>query len=120
MGSLQGCSSSPTSTKDGGNFERPRRTSSMTINPSTVSVAQPPESPSQYVPDEQDQGLTRSTSTVALDGEPKLFPGIVSRNRRRSTRTSQVEDGEGIGVRAGFRKADTGSVVEERDTDDED
>ena len=72
------------------------------------------------MPEEQEQDLIRSTSSITLDGEPRLFPGIVSRNRRRSTRTSQVEEGVGS-VGSGFRRGDTtGSVVEERDTDDED
>jgi AMP deaminase len=113
MASLQGQPSSPTSTKDGGGtFDRPRRTSSVTINPSMA------QSTEFFVPEEE-QGLTRSTSSVAMDGEPRLFPGIVSRNRRRSTK---VEESEGSGsVKMGFRRGDTsGSVVEERDTDEED
>lgn len=35
-------------------------------------------------------------------------------------RSSQVEDGEAAGTHSGYRKGDTGSVAEERDTDDED
>jgi AMP deaminase len=114
MGSLQGQPASPTSTKDGAsNFDRPRCTSSVTINP---SMAQSTE----LAPEEQEQGLTRSTSSVAVDGEPRLFPGIVSKNRTRSTRTSQVEEVGAGSVGSGFRRGDTTeSVVEERDTDDE-
>jgi len=108
MGSMQGQPASPSGTKDGAS-------SSMTVNPSTMSVAQPTE------PEEPDQGLTRSTSTITLDGEPRLFPGIVSsRSRRRSTRTSQAEDSDMTNSRLRFRTGDQESVVEERDTDDED
>ncbi|KAI4701323.1 putative zinc finger protein [Alternaria sp. BMP 2799] len=108
MGSMLGQPASPSGTKDGAS-------SSMTVNPSTISVAQPTE------PEEPDQGLTRSTSTITLDGEPRLFPGIVSsRSRRRSTRTSQAEDGDMTSSRLRFRTGDQESVVEERDTDDED
>lgn len=109
MASFQAQPSSPTSTKDSGNFERPRRSSSMTINASTVSALQPQHSPAQYAPDEQSLGLSRTTSSVTLDGEPRIFPGVVSRHRRRSSmRNSQIED-------VGHRQTD--SVVEERDAD---
>ncbi|KAF1842657.1 AMP deaminase [Cucurbitaria berberidis CBS 394.84] len=129
IASLQTQPTSPTSTKNSGNFERPRRTSSMTINPSILSAPQPQQQPqqtpgasiatTQWPPDEQNLGLSRTTSTVTLDGEPRIFPGVVSRSRRRSSmRSSQVEDGEMTGARSGFR-GDTRSVVEERDTDDE-
>ena len=113
MASLQGQPSSPTNTKDGA-FDRPRRTSSVTINP---SMAQSTE----FSVPEEEQGLTRSTSSVAMDGEPRLFPGIVSRNRRRSTK---VEEGEGNGsgsVKMGVCRGETsGSVVEEWGCDGED
>ena len=109
MGSLHGQPASPSGTKDGGS-------SSITVNPSTLSVAQPTEA---Y--EEPDQGLTRSTSTVTLDGEPRLFPGIVSsRSRRRSTRNSQAEDGDMTSSLSRLRAGDAESVMEERDTDDED
>jgi AMP deaminase len=114
VGNLQGQPASPSGTRDGGS-------SSITVNPSTLSVVQPTESPSQYVPEEPDLGLTRSTSTVTLDGEPRLFPGIVSsRNRRKSTRTSQAEDGDMTNARSRLRSGDQESVVEEKDTDEED
>jgi AMP deaminase len=107
MGSLQGQPASPAGTKDDGS-------SSLTVNPSTLSVVQPTEP-------EEPEGLTRTTSTVTLDGEPRLFPGIVSsRSRRRSTRTSQAEDGDMTSSRLRFRTGDQESVVEEKDTDDED
>lgn len=115
MASLQAQPASPTSAKDGSNVDRPRRSSSITINPSALSVAQPSESL-----EEPDTGLKRSTSTVTLDGEPRLFPGVVSsRSRRRSTRTSQAEDGDMTSSRLRFQKGDTESMMEERDTDDE-
>lgn len=79
------------------------RTSSMTINPS-VSGAPPAETG-------EDLGLTRSHSSVTLDGEPKIFPGVVSRRRRSSLRGSNLEDGEGL--HSGYHGADAGSVVEE-------
>lgn len=111
---------SPTSTKDSGNFERLRRSSSMTINPGTASTAQPPQSPSQYVPEDQGSSLTRTTSSVTLDGEPRIFPGVVSRGRRRSSmKTNQQEDGEVMGTHSGFRKADADDAVPEQDTDDD-
>jgi AMP deaminase len=113
MASVQGqAPSSPSSTKEGGNTDRPRRTSSAT-------VGQGPQSPSVQATEDQDQGLTRTKSSVTLDGEPRMFPGVVSGNRRRSMRMSQAEDGETMNARSRFRRADTGSVMEERDTDDD-
>ena len=119
--SLQGhaASSPPTSNVDGGTRQR-RRSSELTINPSTMSVAQPPENSEE--PDQQ--GLTRSTSSVTLDGEPRLFPGLVSsRSRRRSGRTSLVEEGDGVGggSRAKFRGGGGGEadVVEEGESGEE-
>ncbi|KAF1941602.1 AMP deaminase [Clathrospora elynae] len=120
MTSLQAQPPSPTSTKDARNLEHPSRTSSMTINPSVVSVPQPPQSPSQYAPDEQDQGLSRTMSSMSLDGEPRMFPGIVSGRRRRSMRASQAEEGDAMSAQSGFRRGNVDvDVVEERDTDDE-
>ena len=115
---------SPTSTKDssGAAFDRPRRTSSMTINPSTASVQQSSTmQPQQQFQQQQWQGdgetlgLTRTTSSATLDGEPRLFPGVVSgdRSRRRSSmRISAVEDGAYVGHRKGGGE---GSVTEERE-----
>jgi AMP deaminase len=97
------------------NIERPRRTSSMTISPSVVSAPQPPVGP-QHV--EQDLGLTRTSSSVNLDGEPRIFPGVVSRRRRSSLRSSNVEDGEE--AHSGLHRVHTEPVVQEQDTDDED
>jgi hypothetical protein len=48
-----------------------------------------------------------------------MFPGVVSGSRRRSMRMSQAEDVETTSVRSRFRRADTGSVVEEQDMDAE-
>ena len=103
MASVSAQPASPTSTKDSGNFERPRRTSSMTINPSPVSIAQAQHSPNQYATEEPNLGLSRTTSSVNLDGEPRIFPGVVSRSRRRSSmRNSQIEDGDVTGAHSGF------------------
>ena len=126
MTSLQAQPISPTSTKDSGNFERHRRSSSMTINPSTISAPQPQQTPgalitgTQWPPDEQNSGLSRTTSSVALDGEPRIFPGVVSRSARRSSlRSGQVDDTNESNAHSGFRKGDTGSVAEEHDADAE-
>ena len=94
---------------------RPRRTSSMTISPSVVSAPQPPV---DQQPAEQDLGLTRTSSSVNLDGEPRIFPGVVSRRRRSSLRGSNVEDGEE--AHSGLHRVHTEPVVQEQDTDDED
>jgi AMP deaminase len=113
---------SPTSTKGSNNFDRPRRTSSMTINPSVVSAPQPqittnPQQQQYYQGDGDGLSLTRTTSSVNMDGEPRIFPGVVSRSTRRSSmRSGAVEDGSYVGYRKG---GETGSVREEVDTDDE-
>lgn len=108
---------SPTSTREGGNLDHLSRTSSMTINPSVVSAPQPQGS-AQWYQDGEALGLTRTTSSVNMDGEPRIFPGVVSnRSRRRSSmRSSAVEEGAYPGYRKG---ADTGSVAEEKDADEE-
>ncbi|KAF2636683.1 AMP deaminase [Massarina eburnea CBS 473.64] len=118
---------SPTRTKDS-EFERPRhprRSSSMTMNPGASPPHQHKKQPLARAPDDA-MGFTRSASIAALEGtEPRIFPGVMSSRRRRSSlRSSQVEDGEAalqsIGItRAGF-KMGSGQVVEEQDTDDED
>lgn len=95
----------------------------MTVNPNAVPVVQQPvdgQAPPAGL-EEPDTGLRRSTSSVTLDGEPKLFPGVVSsRSRRRSTKNSQAEDGEGASSRLRrYPTGETESVVEEKDTDDE-
>jgi AMP deaminase len=111
--------SSPTSTKDSRNHDLHRRTSSMTINQSTMSAPQPADASAtgpQHQNDGESLGLTRTTSSVNLDGEPRIFPGVVSRSTRRSSmRSGAAEDG----TYPGYRKGDTGSVAEERDTEDE-
>ncbi|KAH7086921.1 hypothetical protein FB567DRAFT_55214 [Paraphoma chrysanthemicola] len=110
---------SPTSTKGSGAYERPRRSSSMTINPSTVSVPQPTAATSpqgqQWQGDGETLDLTRSTSSATLDGEPKIFPGVVSRSARRSSmRSGPVEEGSYAGYRAG-----EGSVAEKDEEESE-
>lgn len=113
---------SPTSAKEGEVFTRPRRSSSVTMNPSIISGPLPSgasanEAQPQGPGDGSDLGLTRTRSSVALDGEPRMFPGIVSKNARKSSmRSSAVEDGS----YPGFRKGEDGiTEAEERDTDDE-
>ncbi|KAL1657005.1 AMP deaminase [Didymella pomorum] len=93
--------------------ERPRRTSSMTISPSVISAPQPPTGQQS----EQDLGLTRTSSSVNLDGEPRIFPGVVSRRRRSSLKGSEVRDSE---EGSGLHRVPTEPVVQEQDTDDED
>lgn len=107
---------SPTSAYDGSNVERPQR------NTNAVSSAQQPgEATGQYPLEEPDTDLKRSMSSVTLDGEPRLFPGIVSsRSRRRSTKVNQAEDGDATSSRLKrYPTGETENVVEERDTDDE-
>lgn len=109
--------SSPTSTKNSEQLQnqtRQRRSSSLTINPSNMSSAQLAEasttSPQQQQFDGSDLGLTRTRSSVTLDGEPRIFPGIVSKNvsaRRSSMRSSALEDG--------VKRMGTGSVKEDGD-----
>ncbi|KAF2739134.1 AMP deaminase [Polyplosphaeria fusca] len=143
---------SPTRTKDQDHFERPRRSSSMILNPGSAAPPQPqgaglsttstqafPSMSTVTSPDESMQNLslqrTTSSAGLTMEGvEPKIFPGVMSRRRRSSLRSSNMEDGEGppLNVKAadespgaatahsGFRRGDGGSVVEERDTDDED
>jgi AMP deaminase len=88
---------------NGAAAELTSRTSSMTINPSLSGAPQAEAG--------EDLGLTRSHSSVTLDGEPKIFPGVVSRRRRSSLRGSNLEDGDGH--HSGYHGADAGSVVEE-------
>ncbi|OAL07093.1 AMP deaminase [Phaeosphaeriaceae sp. SRC1lsM3a] len=115
---------SPTSTKNSEqqSQSRARRSSSLTINPSNMSITQLAEvsttSPQQQHFDGDNLGLTRTRSSVTLDGEPRIFPGIVSKNARRSSvRSSAVEDGVQVGVRKS--ENGTGSVAggKERNTD---
>jgi AMP deaminase len=113
---------SPISAKESEHrHNRPRRSSSLTINPSIISAPQPPgasTTSSQYQPEGDGLSLTRTQSSVTLDGEPRIFPGVVSKNARRSSmRSSAVEDGSYVG----FRQREAESVVEakERDLEDE-
>ncbi|KAL5113313.1 AMP deaminase [Pleosporales sp. CAS-2024a] len=90
----------------------------MTINPSSISAPQPSgasgnSTQQQYPGDGSDLGLTRTRSSAALDGEPRIFPGIFSKNAKRSSmRSSAVEDGS----YPGFRKGDNESVTDARET----
>lgn len=89
----------------------------MILNAGSSAPPQPSGANVQ-VASEELSSLTRSTSTVTLDGvEPKMFPGVVSRRRRSSLRSSTVEDRED--GHSGFRRHDGSAVVEEQDTDDD-
>ncbi|PVH98175.1 AMP deaminase [Periconia macrospinosa] len=118
---------SPTRTKPAGHsnssdVERPRRASNMLFTPGNSAPPQPvgaaaaaaaaPTTTTTSQPDDPSlNNLTRSTSTVTMEGtEPKMFPGVVSRRRRSSLRGSAVEDGEGAGR---FRKGGGGGGEEE-------
>jgi len=88
----------------------------------SVAPPQPLDNNQTQGYEEPDQGLTRSTSSVTLDGEPRLFPGLVSsRSRRRSGRTSQVEEGGGsrATLRGGVGVGEA-DVVEEGASGEED
>jgi AMP deaminase len=133
---------SPTRTKHEQGFERPRRSSSMAMNPGSTAPPQPTgagvgammsESQASPVPGAEEQlSLARSTSSTGLmldDIEPKIFPGVVSRRRRSSMRSSAAEDGESMAGpmhttvghpgHSGFRRGDGGEVVMEQDSDDD-
>lgn len=106
---------SPTSAKNSEQQQqtRQRRSSSLTINPSNMSTAQLGEgsttSPQQQHFDGSDLGLTRTRSSVTLDGEPRIFPGIVSKNasaRRSSMRSSALDEGARKGTGSGSVKED--------------
>jgi AMP deaminase len=85
---------------------RPRRTSSMTISPSVLSAPQPPSDQQA----EQDLGLTRTSSSVNMDGEPRIFPGVVSRRRRSSLHGEEAH--------AGLQRVPTEPVVQEQTGED--
>lgn len=112
---------SPTSAYDGSNGERQRGSASITVHANgTPGVHPSTESHGQHASEEPDGDLKRSMSSVTLDGEPRLFPGIVSsRSRRRSTKTSQADEGDV--TRSRLKRYPTGETesVTERDTDDE-
>jgi AMP deaminase len=105
---------SPTSTKGSTALDRPSRTSSTTVNvPQPASPQQ-----QQYFQEGEALGLTRTTSSVNMDGEPRIFPGVVSRSARRSSVMSRgVEDGAYVGFRKGGGGVQEGR--EEVDTDAE-
>lgn len=114
MVNLQGQPTSPTSTKESENFDHPRRSSSMTVNPNILTSPQPIGAGQQWPQEDLSLGLTRTTSSLTLDGEPRIFPGVVSRSARRSSlRGGQLEDLYEASGHSGFRRGDTGSVTEE-------
>ncbi|KAF2270354.1 AMP deaminase [Lojkania enalia] len=135
---------SPTRARESDNFERSRRSNSMVLNPGATVPPQPTSvgltharATSQTFPNfssapaEEGLTLTRSGSGAPLDAnEPRMFPGVVSRRRRSSLRSSVVEEGEPSNAfvgnareegHSGFRRPEGSSAVrEEIDTDDED
>lgn len=116
------------------NFERPRRTSSMVLNPGSSVAPQPTyegvPQPQPFVEDERHH-MRGGSGNMALDGiEPRIFPGVVSRRRRSSLRGSSVDMGaveseSAAGVqgqnsgptRSGFARGagEEDAVVEERE-----
>ncbi|KAF2013145.1 AMP deaminase [Aaosphaeria arxii CBS 175.79] len=98
----------------GDTFERPRRSSSMVLDPGSSVPPQPSILPSPtstqqpFSPyatatnqgvksPEESMTLTRTTSSTGLPleaAEPKIFPGVVSRRRRSSLRSSALDDEE--------------------------
>ncbi|KAF2742584.1 AMP deaminase [Sporormia fimetaria CBS 119925] len=109
---------SPTHVHKDENYERPRRTSSMIFDPSNVPVPQPAEGVPQPVSQLQAEegGLMRSPSatTLTIDGEPKLFPGVVSRRRRSSLRGS-VDEREGVEDGGWVRRGESQAVAVEEE-----
>lgn len=127
---------SPTRTKDL-ETEQPRSSTGMFMHGSNGPPPQPSATTSTSVPisqairpSEEPFGIKKTPSVVALEGmEPRMFPGVVSRRRRSSLRSTAVDDGEVSApnavpaiaqAKSGFLKRDGGSVVEEQHTDDDD
>ncbi|RDI89418.1 hypothetical protein Vi05172_g435 [Venturia inaequalis] len=102
---------------------RPVRTSSMVFTPGRESqgmpIPQPPTNIMQSLPSPNLTGIIRSDSNLNLDGsEPRVFPGILGRQRRTSTQrpgSSGVSEADGVGQGWGRRsEVDAGgSVIEE-------
>ncbi|KAF1969006.1 AMP deaminase [Bimuria novae-zelandiae CBS 107.79] len=118
---------SPTRTKDV-EADRPCRVSSLVMTPGSSAPPQPTGAAaavptSATLPGDDVSDLRRSQSVVIDGAEPRLFPGVVSRSRRRSSiRNSDVSADAGVAAggtlgRVVFKEA---SVVEEPDTDEED
>jgi AMP deaminase len=134
---------SPTRMKHDGQFARIRHSPSMTLDLGSGAPPQPGAgglsqsssqqtlsmyaNPSVFSPDESLGPWTSSSAGLTIDGiEPRIFPGVVSKRRRSSLRSSTLEDGEGNQQaqaqhpgHSGFRRGNEGSVVEEHDTDDD-
>ncbi|KAH7124082.1 hypothetical protein B0J11DRAFT_435958 [Dendryphion nanum] len=123
------------------NLERPRRTSSMILDPGASAPPQPSGAgftsssagQSTVMSPDEPLSLTRTVSAtgLTLDGiEPRIFPGVVSRRRRSSLRGGAVEDGEGSvpysqgqqvpqSGHSGFVRSDNRTTVVENDSDDD-
>lgn len=110
---------------------RPTRTSSMVFTPGWESQDMPPPQPPMNTmqnlpsPSSTGGGILRSDSNRNLDGsEPKMFPGVLGRQRRSSAQrpsSSGVSDGEALRQGWGRRsEVDAGgSVIEESEEGDE-
>ena len=76
----------------------------------------PPQPSMQAMP--SPSGIMRSDSNLNLDGsEPRIFPGVMSRNRRSSAQrpsSSSYSDTDGVGMGWG-RKSEVDEVIEESD-----
>jgi AMP deaminase len=79
-------------------------------------MAPPQPSPMQSMP--SPSGIMRSDSNLNLDGsEPRIFPGVMSRNRRSSVQrpsSSSYSDTDGVGMGWG-RRSEVDEVIEESD-----
>ncbi|CAI6331620.1 unnamed protein product [Periconia digitata] len=113
---------SPTHAKAASDFERSRRVSTITMGLGSTIPPQPVEastavaSMSQWSLQDESLNLARTASTVTLEGtEPRMFPGVVSRRRRSSIRSSAIDDGDVVVARGGveIKKSGGNAVVDE-------
>jgi AMP deaminase len=97
---------------------RPARTSSMIFSPGSGPQSMPPPQPPPMQSLPSPSGILRSDSNVNLDGsEPRIFPGVMSRNRRSSIQrpsSSSYSETDGVGLGWG-RRSEVDEVIEESD-----
>jgi AMP deaminase len=97
---------------------RPMRTSSMIFTPGSGPQSMPPPQPPPMQSLPSPSQIMRSDSNVNLDGsEPRIFPGVVSRNRRSSVQrpsSSSYSETDGVGIGWG-RRSEVDEVIEESD-----
>jgi AMP deaminase len=100
----------------------PARSSSMIFTPGSGPQSHAPPQPQPLPSMPSPSQIMRSDSNVNLDGsEPKIFPGVVSRNRRSSVQqpsSSSYSETDGIGLGWGRRSevdAAPDAVIEERE-----